>query len=88
MFDPAHPGEILKATYLEPLELTISKAAEMLGVSRKHLSGFVNGHVSVSPEFAMRLQAFTGKTANAWLALQNNYDLAKLKDTQFDVVAA
>ena len=88
MFNPAHPREILKSTYLEPLDLTISKAAEMLGVSRKHLSGFVNGHVSVSPEFALRLEAFTGKSANAWLALQNNYDLWQLKDKTFEVVAA
>ena len=86
MFNTAHPGEILKSTYLEPLNLSISKAAEMLGVSRKHLSGFVNGHVSLSPEFALRLQAFTGKSAQAWLSLQSNHDLWKLKDKTFDVV--
>lgn len=86
MFNPAHPGEILKTTYLEPLNLSISKAAEMLGVSRKHLSGFVNGHVSLSPEFALRLQAFTGKSAQAWLSLKSNHDLWKLKDKTFDVV--
>ncbi|GAA4808814.1 hypothetical protein GCM10011365_16920 [Marinicella pacifica] len=87
MFNPAHPGEILKSTYLEPLNLSVSKAAEMLGISRKHLSGFVNGHVSVSPEFALRLQAFTGKSAQAWLSLQSNHDLWKLKDKTFDVVS-
>lgn len=86
MFNPAHPGEILKSTYLEPLNLSVSKASEMLGISRKHLSGFVNGHVSVSPEFALRLQAFTGKSAQAWLSLQSNHDLWKLKDKTFDVV--
>lgn len=86
MLNPAHPGEILKSTYLEPLNLSVSKAAEMLGVSRKHLSGFVNGHVSLSPEFALRLQAFTGKSAQAWLSLQSNHDLWKLKDKTFDVV--
>lgn len=88
MLNPAHPGEILKSIYLEPLNLSVSKAAEMLGVSRKHLSGFVNGHVSVSPEFALRLQAFTGKSAQAWLSLQSNHDLWKLKDKTFDVVTA
>lgn len=88
MFNPAHPGEILKSTYLEPLNLSVSKAAEMLGISRKHLSGFVNGHVSVSPEFALRLQAFTGKSAQAWLSLQSNHDLWKLKDKTFNVVTA
>lgn len=88
MFNPAHAGEILKPTYLEPLGITIGKASEMLGVSRKHLSRFVNGHVSVTPEFALRLQAFTGKSANAWLNIQNNYDLWLLKDKTFDVVAA
>ena len=59
----------------------------MLGVSRKQLSRFINGHVSVSPEFALRLQAFSGKPARAWLTIQNNYDLWKLKDKTFDVEA-
>ena len=88
MFNPAHAGEILKQTYLEPLNITTTKAAQMLGVSRKHLSRFINGHVCLSPEFALRLQAFTGKSARAWLTIQNNYDLWKLKDKTFDVVAA
>lgn len=88
MFNPAHPGEILKSTYLEPLNLSVSKAAEMLGVSRKHLSRVVNGHVSLSPEFALRLQTFTGKSAQAWLSLQSNHDLWKLKDKTLDVVTA
>jgi plasmid maintenance system antidote protein VapI len=47
-----------------------------------------NGHVSVTPEFALCLQAFTGKSANAWLNIQNNYDLWLLKDKTSDVVAA
>ncbi|MCF6299717.1 MAG: HigA family addiction module antitoxin [Proteobacteria bacterium] len=52
----------------------------MFGVSRKHLSRFINGHVSISPEFALRLQTFTDKSANAWLNIQNNYDLYKFND--------
>ncbi|MFK8012406.1 MAG: HigA family addiction module antitoxin [Marinicellaceae bacterium] len=88
MFNPTHAGEILKETYLVSLDLTIGKASEMLGVSRKHLSRFINGHVSVTAEFALRLQAFTGKSAIAWLNIQNNYDLWLLKDKSFDVEAA
>ena len=87
MFNPAHPAEILKETYLKPLDISISKAADMLGVSRKHLSRFINQHVTMTPEFAMRLQAFTGKSAQAWLTLQINHDLWKMKDVELDVVA-
>jgi len=86
--DPVHPGEIFKQAYLEPLNITTTKAAEMMGVSRKHLSRFINRHVSIGPEFSLRLQAFTGKSANAWLNIQNNYDLWQLKDKKIDVVAA
>ena len=87
MFNPAHPAEILKETYLGPLEISITKAAEMLGVSRKHLSRFINQHVSITPEFALRLEAFTGKSALAWLTLQMNHDLWQLKDIDLDVKA-
>jgi addiction module HigA family antidote len=51
----AHPGEILRDLYLEPMNVTITEAAEALGVSRKHVSAIVNGRAPVTPDMAMRL---------------------------------
>lgn len=77
---PAHPGRILKNLYLEPLELSATKLAEAIGVSRKAVSQIINEHKSVTPEMAIRLsQAFPNTSPQFWLNLQNSYDLWKIK---------
>src|SRR5262245_16958752 len=55
MHNPPHPGEILKTLCLEPLKLSVTEAARSLGVSRKTLSGILNGRAGISPEMAVRL---------------------------------
>ena len=76
MFNPAHPGEILKELIIESLELTITNVASHLGVSRKTLSKVLNARGSVTPEMAVRLEIAFGKpSADHWLRLQNAYDL-------------
>ncbi len=73
---PTHPGVILKDLYLSPLNISITKLAETLGVSRKAISSIVNGHKSVMPEMALRLsRAFPNTSPEFWLNLQKNYDL-------------
>ena len=72
---PTHPGGILKRHYLEPLNLTVSKLAKSLGVSRKTLSKIVNEHGSISPDMALRLSKAFSTTPRLWLNLQQNYDL-------------
>ncbi len=79
MYNPAHPGEVLKELYIEPLNLTVTEVAEALGVSRKTLSALVNGHYGVSPDMAMRLAKAFGTTAKLWLNMQQNYDLWQAK---------
>jgi len=69
MHDPAHPGEIIREECLAPLGLTVTAAAEGLGVSRKALSTLLNGHAGVSPEMAIRLEKA------GWLKMQLAYDL-------------
>jgi len=54
MFNPPHPGEIIREFCLEPLELSVTATAEALGVSRKTLSSILNGHAGISPEMALR----------------------------------
>lgn len=75
MHDPAHPGEILKELCLEPLELTVTRVAQVLGVSRKALSELINGKSGVSPEMAIRLSKAFRTTPEFWLNLQQQYDL-------------
>ncbi len=75
MHKPAHPGEILRELYLEPMGVTITEAAEALGVSRKHLSAIVNTHAPVSPDMAMRLAAVFATEPEFWVNLQGQYDL-------------
>jgi antitoxin HigA-1 len=75
MHNPPHPGEVLKSLCLEPLGLTVSDAAAALGVSRKSLSGIVNGRVGISPEMAVRLSLAFDTTAESWLNQQVQYDL-------------
>jgi addiction module HigA family antidote len=75
MHNPPHPGEVLKALCLEPLNLTITEAAKSLGVSRKTLSAILNGRAGISPEMAVRLSIAFNTTAESWLNQQLQYDL-------------
>ena len=75
MHNPPHPGEILQSLCLEPLGLTVTGAAEALGVSRKTLSSILNGRAGISPEMAIRLSIAFGTTAESWLNQQTQFDL-------------
>lgn len=75
MHNPPHPGEILKELCLEPLRLSVTEAAEALGVSRKTLSAILNGRAGISPEMAIRLSIAFETSAESWLRQQAQYDL-------------
>lgn len=75
MHNPPHPGEILKDLCLEPLGLSVTEAAEALGVSRKTLSSILNGRSGVSPDMAIRLSMAFGTSAESWLNQQSMFDL-------------
>lgn len=79
MFNPPHPGEILYDLWLQPLGLTITRAAAHLLVTRKTVSELVNGKTGISPEMALRLELAFGKSAESWLAAQAAYDLWQLE---------
>jgi len=72
---PTHPGAILREHYLEPMDLSITEAAERLGVSRKTLSKLVNEQGAATPEMALRLSRAFGTTPQLWLNLQQACDL-------------
>jgi addiction module HigA family antidote len=74
---PSHPGEFLRDLYMEAAGVTVTAAADALGVSRKHLSSILNGHAAVTADMALRLAAVFGNDAEFWLNLQVQYDLAE-----------
>jgi antitoxin HigA-1 len=78
MFNPPHPGELLRHDALIPLGLTVTETAKALGVSLKSLSEIVNGKSPITPDIAVRLErAFTNPPADMWLRLQAAYDLRR-----------
>ena len=76
MKNPPHPGGVVLRQCIEPMGLTITDAAQALGVSRNTLSELVNGKRGVSPEMAVRLTQVFGGTEQGWLVQQAQYDLA------------
>ena len=82
MKSPPHPGELLREDVLAPLELSVTEAAERLGMSRVALSRVLHGRASVSPDLAVRLERAGVSTARAWLSMQANYDLAQAMERE------
>lgn len=77
MKNPPHPGLSVRLDCLDPLSLSVTDAAALLGVSAKHLSDVVDGHSGISPEMAIRLDKAFGGGAYTWYQLQAAYDMAQ-----------
>jgi len=75
MHNPPHPGEVIRGLCLEPLEISVTDAAEALGVARKTLSAILNGRAGISPEMALRLSIAFNTSPESWLNQQIQYDL-------------
>ena len=75
MYDPPHPGEIVREDCLKALGLSVTEAAKGLGVSRKTLSAILNGRSGISAEMAIRIAKAFGSTPEHWLRMQLAYDL-------------
>lgn len=86
MFDPAHPGELIRET-IEGLreetgnKLTLEEVASGLGITRKTLSAIMNGHQGVTPTMALKLGTAFNTSPEFWLRAQENHDLAKARKT-------
>ena len=76
MKKPIHPGAILREDVIAELGLSVSEAAERLGISRVTLSRVIHEHARISPNLALRLESAGVGTARAWLAMQTACDLA------------
>jgi antitoxin HigA-1 len=78
MKNPPHPGTVVLEECIEPLGLTITQAADALGVTRNTLSELVNGKRGISPEMAVRLSKVFGGSEESWLVQQAQYELAQV----------
>ena len=79
MKNPPHPGQSVRYDCIEPLGLTITEAADALGVTRQTLNNLVNGKSGISADMAIRLAKAFGSDAETWLRLQMAYDLAQAR---------
>ena len=75
MFNPPHPGEVLRDGVFEGTELTVTEFASGINMSRVALSRVLHGAAAISPDLALRLEAALGPSAEMWLGMQADYDL-------------
>jgi addiction module HigA family antidote len=78
MKNPPHPGEMIGDS-LEEMGVSISAAAKGMGVTRQQLHNVIAGRSGITPEMALRLEQALGSTADAWMRMQVNYDLAQIR---------
>ena len=80
MKNPPHPGRSVRENCLDPLGLSVTQAAGVLGVARHTLSRVLNGHAAISPDMAIRLEKAGWSSADFWLRRQAAYDLARARE--------
>jgi antitoxin HigA-1 len=85
MENPPHPGLSVRHDCIEELDLTITEAAQILGVTRRTLNNLVNGKSGISADMALRLDKAFGGGAETWLRLQMAYDLAQARQHEGDM---
>lgn len=85
MARPAHPGQFIRMEVIEPLDLSVTKAAELLGVTRPALSALLNGHAALSPDMALRIEKAFGPKMDTLLRMQTAYEIAEARDREGDI---
>jgi addiction module HigA family antidote len=79
--NPPHPGEFIKETYIDPLNISLRKVALNLDVAPSTFSRLINGEADLSPEMALKLSKAFGRTPESWMQMQINYELWRAKKT-------
>jgi addiction module HigA family antidote len=85
MHNPPHPGGIVRRQCLDPLGLSVTRAAEGLSITRQALSELVNEKVGISIDMAIRLSKAFGSTPETWLGMQMAYDLRQVQARAGDI---
>ncbi|PSJ57735.1 HigA family addiction module antitoxin [Kumtagia ephedrae] len=86
--NPPHPGSFVRAEIMEPADLSVTVAAEALGVTRPALSSFLNGRSALSPEMALRLEKAFGVSMDTLMRMQNSYDIAQARKREGEIDVA
>lgn len=78
-YTPPHPGEFIREVYLEPMGMSANEASKKLKVHSSTFGRLISGKSDVSPEMAVKLEAVFGRSAESWMAMQDNFDLAQIR---------
>ena len=88
MKDPPHAGEIIREEVIRPLGLSVTAAAEALGVTRQALSAFLNQRSDLSPEMALRIEVALGPKADVMMGIQTDFDMARARARLPEIAAS
>jgi antitoxin HigA-1 len=88
MKNPAHPGGFVKTEIIEPLGLSVTGAADVLGITRAALSAFLNQRADLSPDMAIRLDKAFGVSMETLMRMQNSYDIAQAHKREGEIKVA
>ena len=88
METPVHPGGFVKSEIIEPLGLSVTAAAHVLGVTRARLSNLLNEHSKLSSELALRIEKAFGVSMDTLMRMQNSYDIAQARKRERDIKVA
>lgn len=86
--NPAHPGGFVRHEIIEPLDLSVTQAATVLGVTRPALSAFLNERSALSPDMALRLEKAFGVPMDTLMRMQNSYDIAQARKREGEIRVA
>ena len=85
MKTPAHPGGFVKSEIIEPLGLSVTEAARVLGVTRPALSALLNERAALSPEMALRIEKAFGVSMDTLMRMQNSFDIASARKREGEI---
>ena len=85
MARPAHPGQFVRMEVIEPLGLSVTQAAKLLGVSRPALSALLNARAALSPDMALRVEKAFGPKMDTLLRMQTAYEIAEARDREAEI---
>ena len=88
MKDPAHPGGFVKTEIVEPLGLSVTGAAQVLGITRAALSAFLNERAALSPDMAIRIEKAFGVSMDTLMRMQNSFDIAVARRREGEISVA
>ena len=85
MARPAHPGQFIRMEVIKPLDLSVTQAAKVLGVTRSALSALLNGRAALSPGMALRIEKAFGPKMDTLLRMQTAYEIAEARNREAEI---